>query len=93
MKSVMRMLLLSLVVASGLTLTEATSPGTAPTAHAATAPGYITLLVGRGMYGKVTGGRLDPRSSPSTRSLPRSSRWGCGRPATSSSPERWRRPG
>ena len=38
-----------------------TTPATAPAARAATAPGYITLLVGRGMYGKMTGGRLDPQ--------------------------------
>jgi hypothetical protein len=62
MKSAMRVLALSLLIASGLTVVEASSsPGTAPAARAADAPGYITLLVGRGMYGKMTGGRLDPQ--------------------------------
>ena len=62
MKSAVRLLLLSLVATSGLTLVEASSsPAMAPAAQAATAPGYITLLVGRGMYGKMTGGRLDPQ--------------------------------
>jgi hypothetical protein len=70
MKSAARMLLLSLVVAIGLTSIEASSsPATAPVAQAATAPGYLTLLVGRGMQSM-----------------------GCGRPATSSSPARPRRP-
>jgi hypothetical protein len=61
MKSAVRLLLLSLLVATGLTSVEAMSSATAPTAQAASAPGYITLLVGRGMYGKMTGGRLDPQ--------------------------------
>jgi hypothetical protein len=62
MKFAARMLLLSLV-AIGLTSVEAwsSSPAMAPAAQAATAPGYITLLVGRGMYGKMTGGKLDPQ--------------------------------
>jgi hypothetical protein len=61
MKFAARMLLLSLV-AIGLTSVQAwsSSPAMAPAAQAATAPGYITLLVGRGMYGKMTGGKLDP---------------------------------
>jgi hypothetical protein len=62
MKSAARLLLLSLVSAIGLTSIEASSwPAMAPAAQAATAPGYITLLVGRGMYGKMTGGKLDPQ--------------------------------
>ena len=61
MKSVGRLFLLSLVLAAGLTLVEAMSPATAAAVHAATAPGYVTLLVGRGMYGKMTGGKLDPQ--------------------------------
>jgi hypothetical protein len=62
MKSAVRLLLLSLLLAIGLTLVEASSsPAMAPAAQAATAPGYITLLVGRGMYGKMTGGKLDPQ--------------------------------
>jgi hypothetical protein len=61
MKSVVRLVVLSLLLAAGLTLVEAMSPATAVAARAATAPGYITLLVGRGMYGKMTGGRLDPQ--------------------------------
>jgi hypothetical protein len=62
MRSAARMLLLSLVVAIGLTAIEvSSSPAMAAAAQAATAPGYITLLVGRGMYGKMTGGKLDPQ--------------------------------
>jgi hypothetical protein len=62
MRYVLRLLVLGLVGATALTLTEATWPTrNAPAAHAATAPGYITILVGRGMYGKITGGGLDPQ--------------------------------
>ena len=62
MRSAVRLLPLSLVLAIGLTLVEASSsPALASAAQAATAPGYITLLVGRGMYGKMTGGKLDPQ--------------------------------
>ena len=62
MKFAMRLLVLGVLLASGLTLVEASSSlGAAPAARAADAPGYVTLLVGRGMYGKMTGGRLDPQ--------------------------------
>jgi hypothetical protein len=38
------------------------STASARSADAATAaPGYITLLVGRGMYGRMTAGKLDPQ--------------------------------
>ena len=62
MKFAMRLLVLGVLLASGLTLVEASSSlGAAPAARAADVPGYVTLLVGRGMYGKMTGGRLDPQ--------------------------------
>jgi hypothetical protein len=47
--------------AGALVLTGLTPVPGVPSAHADTAPGYITLLVGRGMYGKMTGGKLDPQ--------------------------------
>jgi hypothetical protein len=44
------------LILAGLDLVTSTAP-----ARSATAPGYVTLLVGRGMYGKMTAGKLDPQ--------------------------------
>jgi len=46
----------SILILAGPLSTTSTTP-----AHAATTPGYITLLVGRGMYGKMTAGKRSGR--------------------------------
>jgi hypothetical protein len=52
----------TLCIASALALITPVSVVRARSTDATTAaPGYVTLLVGRGMYGKMTAGRLDPQ--------------------------------
>ena len=52
----LRQLAIGLCGVGALVLAGVASGTTATEAHAATAPGYVTLLVGRGMYGKMTAG-------------------------------------
>src|SRR5687768_7614917 len=61
MRLQLRKTIAGLFGAGALVLTGLTPVPAVPSAHADTASGYITLLVGRGMYGKMTGGRLDPQ--------------------------------
>jgi hypothetical protein len=48
-------------VVCALALVAPVPTATARSGKASAAPGYITLLVGRGMYGKMTAGKLDPQ--------------------------------
>jgi opacity protein-like surface antigen len=49
------------IVVGALAFISPVSSASTPSVDATAAPGYITLLVGRGMYGKMTGGELDPQ--------------------------------
>jgi hypothetical protein len=61
MRLQLRKIFLGLFGVGALILSGLTPVSGVPTAHAVTGPGYTTLLVGRGMYGKMTSGKLDPQ--------------------------------